>query len=165
MDGRRLRGRGMGGSLQRKWGGGRPTHPCPNISRSTVIGCEAKYELTKKVLRMNFGLWNWTIWWRKEAVTWLFYVKFKTGRQERRQTNTVNDWKGHQERSSEIFGTSFLKRGRLESWSEKCCPPPQTRCQVSAHTSMPRSPWQCLTNANTPCKSIITQERILCFEY
>jgi len=31
-------------------------HPSPNISRSTVIGCEAKYELSKKkVSRRNFS--------------------------------------------------------------------------------------------------------------
>jgi len=30
-------------------------HPSPNVSRSSVIGCEAKYELSKKkVSRRNF---------------------------------------------------------------------------------------------------------------
>ena len=35
-------------------GGRRPMHPSPNISRNTVIGCEAKYEVTKKVLQQEF---------------------------------------------------------------------------------------------------------------
>jgi len=41
--------------------GGRPCIRPPNISRSTVIGCEAKYELTKKrskVFRRNFNFRN-----------------------------------------------------------------------------------------------------------
>jgi len=32
-------------------GGGRPMHPSPNILRTTVSGCEEKYELTKKGLQ------------------------------------------------------------------------------------------------------------------
>ena len=39
---------GTGGTVSPKFEvGGRPMYPSPNISRSTVIGCEAKYELTK----------------------------------------------------------------------------------------------------------------------
>jgi len=35
--------------------------PClrpPKILRSTVIGCEAKHELTKKIFRRNLGFWK-----------------------------------------------------------------------------------------------------------
>src|SRR6218665_1873759 len=32
----------------------RPMHPSPNISRSTAIGCEAKYELTRSQRRNLF---------------------------------------------------------------------------------------------------------------
>ena len=43
----------MGGDLggavpQKPEAEGRPMHSSPNISRSSVIGCIAKYELTKK---------------------------------------------------------------------------------------------------------------------
>jgi len=50
---RRLKESG-GRSPQKCEVGGRLMHPSPNISRSTVIGCEAKYELsqvTKKGLQ------------------------------------------------------------------------------------------------------------------
>jgi len=42
--GRRLRGN-WGDGPPKIWGGGRPMHPSPNISRSTVIGYETQYEL------------------------------------------------------------------------------------------------------------------------
>src|SRR6218665_604450 len=46
---------GWTGGVPRKFEGGRrPMHPSPNISRNTVIGCEAKYEVTKKVLQQEF---------------------------------------------------------------------------------------------------------------
>jgi len=51
----------LGGWGRRDWGGPQKFEvenaPCirpPNISRTSVIGCEAKYELTKKVFRRNF---------------------------------------------------------------------------------------------------------------
>ena len=48
--------RGHGRRLKEDWGdgppkvrgGGRPMHSSLNISRSSVIGCVAKYEVTKK---------------------------------------------------------------------------------------------------------------------
>ena len=54
LHGRRLRG--TGGTVPLIiWGGGTAHAPIsPNILRSTVIGCEAKYKLTKKVSRRNF---------------------------------------------------------------------------------------------------------------
>jgi len=54
---RGLRLSGTGGRSPKKFEvGGSPMHPSPNILRTSVIGCEAKYELTKKIFRRNFGL-------------------------------------------------------------------------------------------------------------
>src|SRR6218665_2614335 len=49
--GRRRMGDWGDGSPQNcRWGtDASPMHPSPNILKSTVIGCEAKYELTKKM--------------------------------------------------------------------------------------------------------------------
>ena len=50
--------------------------PCirpPNILRSTVIGCDAKYELTKKVSRRNFVFWN-----RSRKGSYMLYIRFQT---------------------------------------------------------------------------------------
>jgi len=38
-----------------RWGG-RPMHPSPNSSRSSVIGCARKYELTKSGVMEDFFL-------------------------------------------------------------------------------------------------------------
>jgi len=65
--GRRVWGTG-GTVLLKTWGGDGPCIRPPNILTSTVIGCEVKYELTKKrVSRRNFLLWNRGFWSRKRS--------------------------------------------------------------------------------------------------
>src|SRR6218665_1286526 len=50
-------GRRLGDGPPKISDGGRPMHPSPNILRTSVIGCEAKYtNCRKKVFRRNFGL-------------------------------------------------------------------------------------------------------------
>ena len=42
-------GRGLGDGPPKIWGGGRPMHPSPQyFEKYSVMGCEAKYELTQK---------------------------------------------------------------------------------------------------------------------
>ena len=44
------------GLPQKIWGGGLPIDSPPNISRSSVIGCLGKYELTKNSVMEEFVL-------------------------------------------------------------------------------------------------------------
>ena len=80
--GLRLRGN-WGDGFPKIWNGDGPCIRPPNILRSTVIGCEAKYELTKK--RCQWGIFFSEIeklklkfWSRKWESYYVIYIRFKT---------------------------------------------------------------------------------------
>src|SRR6218665_2663574 len=52
---------------------GRPMHPSPNILRSTVIGCEAKYELTKKRCQGGIFLSGIEVCGQEKGVMYVIY--------------------------------------------------------------------------------------------
>ncbi len=81
---------GLGGRSPQNLRWGRPMHPSPNIWRSSVIGCAAKYELTKKgvmkecfVLKQRFFV--------KKRVIYVYISDFRQQRQAKDRQNTVDD--------------------------------------------------------------------------
>ena len=60
-------------------------HPSPNILRSDVIGCEAKYELAIK--RSKGGIFSEIeVFWFLVKKMVMYYIKFQTVETEERQT-------------------------------------------------------------------------------
>ena len=95
---------GTGGQCPKKFEVG-TTHASvsPNISRTTVIGCDAKYELTKRmVFRTNLEWWNISFWWKKGKL--LLYFRFQTAETGKVQRMT-------KKRSTEFFRNSFRTFG------------------------------------------------------
>ena len=64
--------------------GGRPMHPPPNILRSSVIGCVAKYELAKK--RCNGVIICSEIEVFREEKGHMLYIEFQTVETDKIQT-------------------------------------------------------------------------------
>ena len=97
-------------------------HPPINISRSTVIGCEAKYELTKKGLKEDFCVLKKRFLVKKRVI--------QSSREAKERQNRVDDFKN---RSSEVLvvknGICHLKFGVPRNFSQS----PKTRRHVSAH--------------------------------
>ena len=82
---------GTGGTVppNLRWGR-RPMYPSPNILRSTVIGCEGKYELTKRRCQGGFSLSEIEIFGQDLGqekghicYVYMFYIRFKTVETER----------------------------------------------------------------------------------
>ena len=81
--------------------GGRPSPkfevgdgPCirhPNVLRSIVIGCEAKYELTKKSLKLG-GIFCCEIEvFGQEKGHIMLYIRFQTVYRQKKTQNRVDD--------------------------------------------------------------------------
>ena len=77
-----LAGGDLGGDGLQIWGGDIPCIRPPNILRSTVIGCEAKYELTKKSLKEEFFVLKSWFLVKKRVIYVMYQISDSRDRQK-----------------------------------------------------------------------------------
>jgi len=122
--------RGLEDGPPKIWGGGRPRHLFPNISRSTV-GCEANYELTKKWSQGGIFCSELEVFGQEKGHMHVCYIPdFIQYRQAKDRQNRVDDC---------ILGVKmeivFLKKVIQNFGPQIFFHHSQTRHQVSAHVA------------------------------
>jgi len=86
---------GLGTALPKFEVGDGPCIRLPNILRSTVIGCEANYELTKKGLKEEFFCSEIKVFGQEKGHIRVIYVIYQSDFRQQRQTkdrqNRIDD--------------------------------------------------------------------------